>query len=172
MSWLSFLKSKNKAENRMQDDEVKPYKMASVYLRRNNFYISTKSLTTLNLWVGAGPHFKVGINDPNDVIGAKVFEALAASKWKIEVDTFGTDWTAGLLELAGIKSWSTFLRGMRLSSVEDKDSIIKIKLQKRDGAGHSPAGKEIELSSDCSPAELGMAINAIFNDTDQAIAVT
>ncbi len=156
----------------MQDDEVKPFTSCEVYKRGENYFICTQSKTTLNLWVTSGPFFKADISDPPEEIGSRVFEALAASKWKIDVDAFGTDWTAGLLEFAGIKSWSTFLRGAETCGVEDRDSVITVILFKRDGAGHTPAGKEFELSSDCSPAELGMAINAIFNDTDQAIAVT
>jgi len=100
--------------------------LATAYRRHNGFYVHSNAQTTSGVWVASRPFTKIPSDAGAEILGQVVEEALQASQTGIE---HPNDWDAveyPLPELAGVKSWSTFMKNARCASIKEVDGIVEL----------------------------------------------
>lgn len=98
-------------------------KRVIVYQRKTQVFIFAQSQTTAGVWIMEGAADAVDIGDPGQ-IGAVVSQALEVSKTNVPHPTSWKGLFDPVLKLAGVKSWSTFVKSARCVEIElDADGI-------------------------------------------------
>jgi hypothetical protein len=138
-----------------------PKQCANVYSRRGRLFLATLSQTTgrYGLWFEAGPHIVVNIADGPGAIGARLSEALNASRRGLEHPANPDAVEKPLLASAGVESWSTFVRGSQHWYVERDEETLRIVPSVPDSGGfRGVKEKAVVLPGGCSPHQLGQAL--------------
>lgn len=134
-----------------------------IYERRGSLFVRTCLQTEVGLWLEQGPCKMLPSSAEPTVIGEAARDALARSGKTIP---HPTEWKSvdednPILELAGIKRWSTFRKGARALGVSLYDDRIELIPSENEGSeGFGPLTDDaLRLAPDASAEELGTAIN-------------
>jgi hypothetical protein len=139
-------------------------KSATVYKRKGKFLFQSESKTTEGVWIGHEPNIIMETDSPTKEIGEALLKVINSSKIGVP---HPTDWKSfeknnvlPFIQLAGIKSWSSFIKGTLSCSVEEDSGMIVIIPSINHGKeGFEPSPeKEIKISSESSVEEIGKAI--------------
>jgi hypothetical protein len=135
-------------------------KAAVAYKKANAFYLHSSSKTTAGVWIATDPFLKVELDSPPSAKGEALITALNASQ---EATPHPTNWTgliAPLLELAGVKSWSTFMKHAKCLNVEVEEKRLMLVPNRNLGSkeGFEPVPEmAVELPFPSSPDRVGLA---------------
>ena len=129
-------------------------KIARIYYREDKIIIGSNHKTTDGVWIDPGPYEVCsGQIDPAE-LGRIIINALNSSK---------TGVPQPLEKAAGVKSYSTFIKGTKSCSVELSDKYNCIPYRncgfKGDDKGfHKMPDEQISLSTNSSTEEIGQAV--------------
>jgi hypothetical protein len=137
-------------------------KFSIIYKRRGKLIIGAQGRTTAGVLIGVEPPLAIDETIDASSVGRTLRDALNRSRspvphpkpeeWPAITDVF--------LRSAGVKSWSTFVRGSLLATVESDGSMIIFQPHENRGArdAFQPMGlPSIRLDAEASDAELGEA---------------
>lgn len=137
-------------------------KFAVLYKRRGKLIIGAQGRTTAGVLIGVEPPLSIDETVDPSSLGRTLRDALNRSRspvphpqpeeWPAITDVF--------LRSAGVKSWSTFVRGSLLTTVESDGSAIVFQPHENRGArdAFQPMGlPSIRLDAGASDEELGIA---------------
>lgn len=133
---------------------------ATAYKRGSEYYVHSDRQTTSGVWIASSPFLKLQSSEPVEVLGTAIQTALAASQTNVD---HPKDWDAveyPLPEMAGVKSWTSFMRQALCVSLRLTDSILTIAATKNKGptVGFEPLDKSVTVSSMSPPEEIGRAM--------------
>ena len=100
-------------------------KLASALLKRGNVYIQSYSETMMGLWIGDGPVYVAGANEPTQ-IARHLRDALTYSRRGIPHPA-QTQWKAvqaPMLKATGARSWGAMAKGSKGVGLECDDDMI------------------------------------------------
>lgn len=83
---------------------------ATVNERDGVLFICPSSLTVDGIWIDTGPLFKIEPGSSKHAIGEAILTALDASRVSVPQPSDWSSVTQPLLQAAGVKSWSTFMK--------------------------------------------------------------
>lgn len=135
-------------------------KGATVYERGGVLFLSPSSLTTAGVWIGTEPLLSLQPGSSPSALGEAIITVLNASR---DVVPHPTDWGGlikPLLELAGVKSWATFIKKARCVSLRlDGDQLRLIPHRNLGGKeGYEALVEQVTtLKFPSSPNEIGDA---------------
>jgi hypothetical protein len=145
-------------------------KSANAYQRANGIYFCSFSRTTAGVWIATSPFFRVESKKSYVDLQSAALAVLNASQASV-AHPKQEEWKsvgAGLLELAGAKTWKTFMKDtMSVIRLEAANGMIRIipyrNLGPKDGFQEMPADKIVELPFDASPSQFGAAFEEALN---------
>ena len=140
-------------------------KSATAYNRKDCWYVNASSQTTVGLWMGTPPFLSLPPNADSAAIGQATLLALDASRHAIPHPT-KWDVSSPTLDLAGVKSWSAFMRGASCVNIQLDDALLTMTPNTNAGAkeGFSPLlDKEVRIPADSSAQQIGEAIRSAFS---------
>jgi hypothetical protein len=139
-----------------------PQKSASAFERRGMVYLHPLSRTKSWIYMATPPFLAVARLDTERIAEA-VRKVLAASRPLI--DEPPDDVMDALYTMAGVRTWTAFVRGTRLLSLEQNGGVIEL-IPCRNGGGRegfqSIEGRAIKVpeASDALGAVVGAALDA------------
>jgi hypothetical protein len=145
-------------------------KCAEIYLRKGNFYITSKSKTTTGLFIFAGPITVEKDSLSDEALGKNILDTLVFSTENIPNPIDWSQYLKPFLALAKVKSWKTFMSDTELISLENINGTIELVPCVNQGVtgpnrGFTPnEDKTLVLSENISIAELGKAIKKMFQN--------
>lgn len=95
-------------------------KVATIYERKGKLYLHSSSKTTAGVWVINAPVLAVDKEDAGEV-GRSIKECLAASGEGVPHPRSFTNLFDPVLDLAGVKSFGTFVKSAKCVGVEMSD---------------------------------------------------
>ena len=98
-------------------------KTATIYERKGKLYVHSSSKTTAGVWVINAPVLAVDKEDAGE-IGRAIRECLAASREGISHPKSFANLFNPVLDLAGVKSFSTFVRSAKCVEIETMDDAV------------------------------------------------
>ncbi|MBB3981764.1 hypothetical protein GGR44_001423 [Sphingobium fontiphilum] len=127
-------------------------KAATIYERKGKLYVHSSSKTTAGVWVINPPVLAVEKEDKGEV-GRAVRECLAASREGVPHPRSFTNLFDPVLDLAGVKSFGTFVNSAKCVEVETTDDAAVTLIPTRnegvdDGFAPLPNKMEAALGSD------------------------
>lgn len=134
---------------------------ATVYCRYGILFTESSSKTTAGVWIGTSPLCKIEPGSTQSIIGEAAVKALNASQEGVPHPTNWNGLLTPLLELAGVKSWATFMRNAKCLTLEAEGGRLKIIPQRNLGPkeGYESLPERIvELALGSSPGEIGAAL--------------
>lgn len=143
---------------------MKESRHATVYKRRDSLFIRSSSQTDVGLWLEQGPCTRVSYSSSSAAeVGRATWDALARSGSIIPHPTVwkSVDVDNPILEAAGIKRWSIFLRGALNVGVWLEDNQLEVTPtvnEGKEGFAHLD-DDAVYLRADASVEELATAIS-------------
>ena len=127
-------------------------KAATIYERKGKLYVHSSSKTTAGVWVINPPVLAVEKEDAGKV-GRALKECLAASREGVPHPKSFTNLFDPVLDLAGVKSFGTFMKSAKCIEVETSDDATVTLLPTRnegveEGFAPLPTKTETALGSD------------------------
>jgi hypothetical protein len=136
-------------------------KSTIAYKKGDVYYIHSSSKTTAGVWIATAPFIKIDINSEPSTKGEAVLQSLNASQNAVPHPTNWVGIISPLLELAGVKSWATFMRHAKCLNVEADGERLRLipnrNLGSKEGFEPFPE-KAVELSFPPSPDQTGLAL--------------
>lgn len=135
-------------------------KRASVYERKDCFFIYTSSRTEYGVWMIDGTCTKLPVEVTASRLGEVVLAALKQSR-NVPHPTSWKGITAPVLQAAGVKTWNTFARYAKLAAVElDTELILTPTRNGGVKAGFTDLSEDraLHLPPSASAAEIGEAV--------------
>ncbi len=135
---------------------------AAAYRRSGRWYFHSESKTTDGVWIASQPFLSSDQESIN--VGDCAKQALAMSTEGVGHPTEWSGLFTPMLDLAGVKSWSTFSRGAELVGIEMEGNLIKLIPHRNLGPkeGFEPVVSDaIDLPSEASCEDIGNAIIAL-----------
>jgi hypothetical protein len=136
-------------------------KSAVAYKKGDAYYLHSSSKTTAGVWIATAPFLKIETNSTPSTKGGAILLALDASHDAIPHPTNWAGLISPLLELAGVKSWATFMKHAKCLNVEADGERFRLipnrNLGSKEGFEPSPE-KAVELSFPSSPDQTGLAL--------------
>ncbi|WP_432288796.1 hypothetical protein SLT36_30265 (plasmid) [Aminobacter sp. BA135] len=96
-------------------------KAATIYERKGKLYVHSSSKTTAGLWVINAPVLALEMEDIGQV-GRSIKECLAASREGVPHPVSFTNLFDPVLDLAGVKSFGTFVKSAKCVEIEANDA--------------------------------------------------
>jgi hypothetical protein len=133
----------------------------TVYQRKGQLVLATSNRGSgrFSLWIDSGPVTLLNASESPQRVGEALLESLSMSRSGIELprDLDGSE--RALLDAAGLKSWSEFIRGTVSCHVEHDATGTHLVPSRREGAGFVPEkDSEVFLASDSSLSQLAEAL--------------
>src|SRR5262245_55043422 len=108
-------------------------RLGTAYQRDNGYYVHSNSQTTCGVWIATHPFLKLPPDALPYDLGVAVQDAVKAStvgiahpeNWHLVADP--------LPELAGVRSWTTFMKSARCVSIEASGGSIELRPNKNCG---------------------------------------
>lgn len=137
---------------------------ATAYKRGDSFYLHSNSQTTSGVWMAARPFLKLGISVEAEELGRAARDVLDASAVGVE---HPKDWNLveyPLPEMAGVKSWPTFMKQAQCASLRVEEDGLHVYPNKNKGPkeGFEPLSNSIRVQVNASADELGRALLEAF----------
>lgn len=138
---------------------------ATAYKRGSQIFVHSSSRTTAGVWLLSEPVAAVAVDDPEE-LGRRILEALNASKDQVPHPKSWKNLFDPVLHLAGVKSWSTFVKSAKCVEIEAINGVAKLIPTRNLGAddGFSPLIEKAE-SCETSPDKLGAALLIVMRDS-------
>jgi hypothetical protein len=138
-------------------------KEATVYKRRDGWYLHAFSTTTTGVGLGSPPRIKLDMDATTANLGQAVLEALKGSQQgvphpppKEAVKSFKP-----MLDLAGVKTWAAFAKNASNVDVSSDANLLIFEPWKNAGpkGGFVPfPGEKVTVRADAPTAEIGEAL--------------
>lgn len=140
-------------------------KSCQVYARRGQLFVVAQARVGNGLWISWPPFTKVPQDSPE--IGPLVLATLDQTAYDIPAPNFRTDPApiTPVLQLAGVKSWGTFVKGTDLVGVELDGGQLSLLPMVNRGAREGfdyPAPEQVVRTTDLDPAAVGRLIKDLF----------
>jgi hypothetical protein len=137
---------------------------ATIYLTKHAHFLHSASQTTCGVWIAGCPLNKLPLEVSQADLKRSLHDALAASKTEVQ---HPTDWDAvvyPLPEMAGMKSWSQFMRTARCVNIELDEGIIRFVVNTNRGPqeGFIPNGVTYEIPAESDDAAVAAALSDAF----------
>ena len=97
-------------------------KSAKAYRRNGKWFVHSDCQTTAGVWIASAPY--VASEDDPATLGNAILEALEASAIEVPHPTSWGNIFSPVLDLAKVKSWTTFVKGASLVGVEANGPTI------------------------------------------------
>jgi hypothetical protein len=136
-------------------------KAATVYRRSSALLLHSSSKTTAGLWIATAPFLRVESGSAQAAKGEAALAVLNASQEGVPHPTNWSGLVAPLLELAGVKSWATFMKGAACLNLEVEGEQLKVIPNRNLGPkeGFEPVPENaVELPFPSSPGQIGAAL--------------
>jgi hypothetical protein len=101
-------------------------KAATAYKKGNALYLQSLSRTTAGVWIATVPFVKVEMGSTPSAKGETVIKLLNASQDGAPHPTHWSGLIAPLLELAGVKSWASFMKNAISLNLEAEGERLTI----------------------------------------------
>ena len=141
-------------------------KSATVYKRGNALYFQSSSKTTAGVWIATAPFFKIEIDVTSSAKGEAILQALHASQEGVPHPTNWAGILTPLLELAGVKSWATFMKNATYVGLKSDGTQLKLipyrNLGSKDGFEPVPT-EAVDLSCQATPEQIGIALEKLMS---------
>lgn len=134
-------------------------KRVIAYQRKTQVFVFAQSQTTAGVWIMEGDAYAVDVGDAGQ-IGVVVSQALEVSKIDVPHPTSWKGLFDPVLKLAGVKSWSTFVKSARCVEIElDADGLWLLPTRNlgADG-GFEQIGRYACPATQSDPMALGQAL--------------
>ena len=132
------------------------------------------SKTAAGVWIGTPPFVHIDDDVSPWELGTAVADALFASKSEVPHPTDWKGLLAPLLQVAGVKSWKTFMQGAQCVGIDNEDGRIRVISCRNRGPKkgfEEMLDTVVELPSTASMEVLGKAIEeAITRSASAATA--
>jgi hypothetical protein len=141
-------------------------KHAIAYKRRDGWYLHSSSETADGVWVATQPFLKLAAEATLRDIGDAVLAALDASRQNVAHPKEWNGIFKPMLDLAGVKSWSTFMQGSLCLRIEASEGILAITPTKNLGPkeGHLPFDdKVVRLPDSKQPDAIGTGMQSAIS---------
>lgn len=140
-------------------------KAATAYKKANRVYLHASSKTSAGVWVASHPFIQVESSAPPAIMGQSLMEALNGSQDGVPHPTKWSELIAPLLEQAGVKSWTTFMRKAQCVNLETTVDGLKFIPTRNLGTseGFEPMlDKVIELPPSTTLEQIGVDLEEAF----------
>lgn len=137
---------------------------AKAYLRNGNWLFHSDCKSTAGVWIASSPF--LCSDDCPLTLGSCVTQTLNSSTEGVPHPTQWNNLFRPILELAGEKSWNTFVKGAVLIGIESEGNKITLTPHRTLGPkeGFDPIQeKAVTLSVASSVEELGTALKDVVN---------
>jgi hypothetical protein len=140
-------------------------KAATLYERKGKLYVHSSSRTTAGVWIINVPPLTVDRARVGD-IGRSIRECLEASREGVPHPEVFTNLFDSVLDLAGVKSFATFVKSAKCVEIEmvDGEAVVLIPTRNEgaeDGFVPLPNKMEVPLGSDDALGSAAIAALAI-----------
>lgn len=139
---------------------------AVAYKRHDDLFLHSSSRTTAGVWIASSPFIKVESDSTLFSKGEALIKILNASQENVPHPTNWSGLIGPLLELAGVKTWSTFMKKARCLNLEADSGQLKIIPNRNLGpkSGFEPnQANSIELPFSSSTDQIGAALEEGFS---------
>lgn len=136
-------------------------KDAIVYRRNDGWYLHSSSQTTDGVWIATQPFLKLPPDADLSAIGEAVMRAIDASRQSVPHPAAWNGLFQPMLQLAGAKSWATFVKGSMCLRFEADDCVLLVTPTKNLGPkeGHLPlSDKVLRLPRGSTDEGVGAAV--------------
>lgn len=139
-------------------------KCATIYKRKNKFYLHSMSKTKSGFWILGKPIFEISEEENTKKIGEKVKEALDGSIVGVENPSNNENLFKPVLELAKVKSWYTFIKSSICVEIEKEDEKIYFIPTRNLGSseGFEPKQEGVLKITDTSFEKIGNGVIEAF----------
>jgi hypothetical protein len=138
-------------------------KAAAIYERKGKLYVHSSSKTTVGVWIINEPTFAVDKENISD-IGRLIKACLAASREGIPHPSSFMGLFNSVLDLAGVKSFGTFIKSAKCVEVETSDGASVTLIPTRNGGlneGFTPLPNKTETTLGSDEALGAAAVSAL-----------
>jgi hypothetical protein len=138
---------------------------AAVFSRRGKLFFQPHNRTITGLLIGGGPVEVLGEGASDQEIGQSLRKAVSNTRNGVPHPIDFNKLPLYLYEAAGVKSWTTFVKGTKNCQIADDGSIVSITPTRNAGAREGFQflnDLTLELPSVVSSADLGRAIRLVL----------
>jgi len=139
--------------------------LATVYKRKGAYYVHSDSQTTDGVWIAVRPFLRISVEEGAAALVSAMKDALRSSRTNIEHPTNWDSIEYPIPELAGVKSWATFMRNACCLSVKaDGGKLLLIpnrNMGPKEGFKALPE-KTLDMPLDCPEGQLVKALEEAF----------
>jgi hypothetical protein len=138
-------------------------KHASVYCKKDGWYVRADSQTTIGVYIASAPYLKLAIDASPEDLGKAVQSALEGSQAGVPHPTEWDHIIRPMYELAKVKTWGRFAKDACYVSVEFDGDRFTIKPWSKDQHMNfgSMSNDGVQLPRDASAAEIGDAVKRV-----------
>lgn len=108
-------------------------RVATCYLRKGQVYLHASSRTVDGFYVATPPFLVVDLANSRKV-EASITSALAGSKAKVPTPPRDVELLSALYELAGVKTWGSFVRGAKMTHLYQLETTLRFRPTRNFGA--------------------------------------
>lgn len=137
-----------------------------LYVRRGHAYVTPESLTTDGFWVASPPFSKSDSDAPSAELANLLLNALEASRCGVPTPPVSENPFARVLELAGVRSFGTFMKGARAVRLSSDGETVTLTPMRNAGAKGGFEFLEAEVRT--VPAEVESVYSAVQMALDAA----
>lgn len=135
---------------------------ANVYSRKGTFFVHASLRTTAGVWMDGAPSFAVEHASDDSSLGEAILAALAGSRQGVPHPNNWKEVQRALLELAGVKSWSTFTKGATHVAVQEGASGVTLTPTTNVGDGfESEDERAVTLERGTTAASIGALVRGM-----------
>jgi hypothetical protein len=133
---------------------------ASIYSKKDGWYVHADSRTTVGVYIGATPYLKVAFNASSEDLGKAITSALEGSQVGVPHPTEWEHIVRPVYELAKVKTWHRFARDARRLSARLDDNGLTVEPWTKDRKMNffPISDASLHLPRDASAAEIGDAV--------------
>jgi hypothetical protein len=137
---------------------------AAAYKRKDKVLFHADSKTTMGVLIATPPFIAIDADSTEDLLATTLLKVLAFSREGIP---HPTDWSSiqrPILDLARVKSWSTFCRGSLCCDVDEEGDVLTITPTINMGKdGFLPLKeRQVEVFLGATSSEIGKALLRAF----------
>ncbi|MEU4423581.1 hypothetical protein AB0F81_23380 [Actinoplanes sp. NPDC024001] len=148
--------------------------ISEVYRRGKLILIDAMSRTVDGFWISSPPYLVLDVTASPEEVGAALAQALAGSRQGVPNPPVrnAPSPIQPLLELAGVKSWNTFVKGASLVLVEQEKRSVVFKPHRNRGARQGFEEFQPETPLTVAPGDtgaLGRQLLAALDRADESV---
>jgi hypothetical protein len=140
-------------------------KCATTYKRKGKIFFHSSSKTTAGVWIATGPFLSIEDSEQSSKKGNYIKEVLKSSEEGITHPNSWENLFEPILNLAGVKSWSTFAKSAISCSIELENDELQFIPNRNLGPreGYEPIHERtLIVSFDTSIEKIGYMLDRAF----------